>query len=124
MYDEMMDKSAVRSARRPYARAIIGAAAIKGKHVYAQSPNAHDLQSRWLGELAKKHGVCTQMGNQGSVDDGLRKTAAQYAAGVVGEVTEVHVWTNRPIWPQGINRTMTLEKFAAQMREEETDDAE
>ena len=127
LYAEMMDKiDAVTISTPDHMHAIITAAAIKaGKHVYTQKPLTRTIyEARWLGELAKKHGVCTQMGNQGSVDDGLRKTAAQYRAGVVGEVKEVHVWTNRPIWPQGKDRTMTLEKYSAQIREEEPDDAD
>src|SRR5581483_5445434 len=48
--------------------------------------------------------VATQMGNQGTAGGGLRKAAALIRAGVIGPVKEVHVWTNRPIWPQGIAR--------------------
>ena len=127
MYAEMMDKiDAVTVGTPDHMHAIITAAAIKaGKHVYTQKPLTRTIyEARWLGELAKKHGVCTQMGNQGSVDDGLRKTAAQYRAGVVGEVKEVHVWTNRPIWPQDKNRTMTLDRFIKNTREEAEDEEE
>ena len=127
MYAEMMDKiDAVTVGTPDHMHAIITAAAIKaGKHVYTQKPLTRTIyEARWLGELAKKHGVCTQMGNQGSVDDGLRKTAAQYRAGVVGEVKEVHVWTNRPIWPQDKNRTMTLDRFIKKTHAEVEDEEE
>jgi predicted dehydrogenase len=57
-----------------------------------------------MGQVAKEKGVATQMGNQGTARDDLREGAALMKAGVLGTVTEVHVWTNRPIWPQGGER--------------------
>jgi predicted dehydrogenase len=44
------------------------------------------------------------MGNQGTASSVLRQNAAAIRAGMVGKVQQVHVWTNRPIWPQGIPR--------------------
>ncbi|MDR1383046.1 MAG: Gfo/Idh/MocA family oxidoreductase [Planctomycetaceae bacterium] len=77
----------------------------RGKHVYAQKPLTRTIyESRLMGKTALERKVCTQMGNQGSAGDGLRKTAAQLQAGVLGNVTEIHIWTNRPIWAQGIDR--------------------
>ena len=65
----------------------------------------HTIQeARHLGELAKEAGVQTQMGNQGTASSNLRRSAALLRAGVVGAVKEVHVWTNRPVWPQGGGR--------------------
>src|SRR5206468_12329957 len=58
-------------------------------------------EARRLGEIAREMKVATQMGNQGTAGSGLRKSAAMLKAGVLGTVKEVHVWTNRPIWPQG-----------------------
>ena len=55
-------------------------------------------------DVARETGVVTQMGNQGTSLDGTRKGAAIIQAGALGKVKEVHVWTNRPIWPQGIER--------------------
>jgi predicted dehydrogenase len=52
-------------------------------------------------ETAKKFGVCTQMGNQGSAENGLRRAVELVQEGILGTVKEIHVWTNRPIWPQG-----------------------
>ncbi len=73
-----------------------------GKHCFCQKPLTHSLfEAHRLGEIAKKMKVQTQMGNQGTSGSGLRRTAAQLKAGIVGTVKEVHVWTNRPIWPQG-----------------------
>lgn len=71
------------------------------KHVYCQKPLTHDVyEAHLLRTEAKKNGVCTQMGNQGTAANGLRKAVEMVRAGVIGDVTEVHVWTNRPIWPQ------------------------
>ncbi len=71
------------------------------KHVYVQKPLAHDVfEARQMREAAKKYGVCTQMGNQGTASNGLREGVELVQAGVLGKVTEAHVWTNRPVWPQ------------------------
>jgi predicted dehydrogenase len=71
------------------------------KHVYCQKPLTHDVYEAHLMRVeAKKHGVCTQMGNQGTAANGLRKAVELVRAGELGTVKEVHVWTNRPIWPQ------------------------
>ncbi len=73
-----------------------------GKHCFCQKPLTHSLyEARKLAELAKRHKVATQMGNQGTAGDSLRLNAAMIRAGALGTVTSVHVWTNRPIWPQG-----------------------
>src|SRR5207237_5564717 len=54
--------------------------------------------------IARRKGAGSKMGNQGTANSALRHSAAMIRAGVVGTVSEVHVWTNRPIWPQGIPR--------------------
>ncbi len=72
-----------------------------GKHVYVQKPLTHTVkEARVLRELAVEKKVCTQMGNQGTAENGLREAVEIVRAGVIGQVKEVHVWTNRPIWPQ------------------------
>lgn len=74
-----------------------------GKHVYTQKPLTHDIyEARILAQAAKKYKVVTQMGNQGASGDGVRRTKEICQAGLIGDVYEVHSWTNRPIWPQGI----------------------
>jgi predicted dehydrogenase len=76
-----------------------------GKHCFTQKPLTRSIyEARRLGDLARRMKVATQMGNQGTSGSGLRKDAALVQAGVLGKVTEVHVWTNRPIWPQGVDR--------------------
>ncbi len=127
LYDEMMDKiDAVTVSTPDHMHSIITATAIKaGKHAYTQKPLTRTIgEARYLGYLARKHGVCTQMGTQGSSSDGMRRCVSQIKAGVIGEILEVYVWTNRPVWAQGPDRDMTIEKYAAQIREEEPDEAE
>jgi hypothetical protein len=74
-----------------------------GKHVYVQKPMTHDIyEARMLTAAADKYKVVTQMGNQGSSGDGVRQLVEWYDAGIIGDVHTVQIWTNRPIWPQGI----------------------
>ena len=76
-----------------------------GKAAYTQKPMAHSIyECRQLGNLARKMKVATQMGNQGTADNSMRKNAYKVRAGAIGVAKEVHVWTNRPIWPQGVDR--------------------
>ena len=74
-----------------------------GKHCYTQKPLTHSVyESRLLTKLAKKYRVATQMGNQGNSFDWCRQIAEWIWSGVIGDVYEVHCWTDRPIWPQGL----------------------
>ena len=61
-------------------------------------------EARLLRQLAGECKVATQMGNQGSAEDGLRRAVEVVQAGFIGPVRQVYVWTNRPIWPQGMDR--------------------
>lgn len=85
---------------------IVAATAIRmGKHVYCQKPLTQTVyEARLLRKLARQYRVVTQMGNQGSAEDGLRRAVECIQAGLIGQVREVHVWSNRPIWPQGMGR--------------------
>jgi predicted dehydrogenase len=75
----------------------------KGKHCFCQKPMTHSLyETRLMGQIAKENGLTTQMGNQGTSSSGLRRGAAVVKAGAIGNVRDVHIWTNRPVWPQGI----------------------
>ena len=107
MYDEMgKDIDAVVVATADHTHAICAANAIEmGKHVYVQKPLTHTVyESRLLTKLAAKHQVATQMGNQGSSAEGVNKIIEWIQNGEIGEVTKVEALTNRPIWPQGLNR--------------------
>lgn len=74
-----------------------------GKHVYVQKPLTHDIfEARQLTQAATQYKVVTQMGNQGSSGDGVRTLMEWYKAGLIGHVEEVFVFTDRPVWPQGI----------------------
>ena len=76
-----------------------------GKHVYVQKPLAHTIyEARELMYAARRHKVQTQMGIQGHAKEGPRLVQEWLAVDAIGPVTEVHYWTNRPIWPQGIER--------------------
>ena len=75
----------------------------RGKHVYCEKPLTHDIyEARILTQAAEKYRVVTQMGNQGSSGDDTRYVESWIQSGLIGDVTKVHVWTNRPVWPQGI----------------------
>jgi predicted dehydrogenase len=77
-----------------------------GKHVYVQKPLAHTVwECRELQKAAETYKVATQMGNQGYSNEGTRQCAEMIWNGEIGNVTEVHAWTNRPAWPQGITET-------------------
>jgi predicted dehydrogenase len=78
-------------------------AIMMGKHVYVQKPLTQTIgEARELLRLARLNGVCTQMGNQGHAGEGIRLVREWHDAGVIGDVQEVVIWTNRPIWPQGM----------------------
>ena len=82
------------------------AMAIKmGKHAYVQKPLTHTIwEARTLTKLAREKKVVTQMGNQGHSQTDSRRLVELIQAGVLGDVREIHIWTDRPIWPQGIER--------------------
>jgi predicted dehydrogenase len=87
-----------------------------GKHVYCQKPLTHDIwEARMLRDAAAKYKVATQMGNQGSSSDGLRTGVEVVQSGALGAVREVHVWSNRPIWPQGMGRVRRVEPVPAEL---------
>ncbi len=76
-----------------------------GMHVYLEKPLTHDLyEARLLARTAKSSGVATQMGNQGTSDANFRTAVEVIRSGAIGEITEAHIWTNRPVWPQGMDR--------------------
>ena len=106
MYDEMGKSiDAVIVATADHTHAIIASTAMTlGKHVYVQKPLTHTVyESRLLTKLAAKYKVATQMGNQGSSASGVRQIVDWHWDGQIGEVKRVDTFTNRPIWPQGLN---------------------
>jgi predicted dehydrogenase len=103
VFDEQgkqIDAVVVSTPDHSHAPASIMAMKLK-KHVYCQKPLTHTVfEARQMREVARRMGVATQMGNQGSAASGLRRAVELVQAGVIGPVHEAHVWTNRPIWPQ------------------------
>lgn len=83
-----------------------------GKHVYCEKPLTHSVyEARRVAEAARTAGTATQMGNSGQASDSVRSTSEYIWAGAIGPVREAHVWTNRPIWPQGIERPKDVDRL-------------
>jgi len=105
---EEMGKSidAVTVSTPDHTHAVAAVMAMKmGKHVYCQKPLTRTIsEARVMLEVAREKKVATQMGNQGHANAGSRRLVELIQGGVLGKVREVHVWTDRPIWPQGIGR--------------------
>lgn len=105
LFDKMekeIDAVTVSTADHSHAPASTRAMKL-GKHVYCQKPLTHTVhEARVMRELAAKAKVCTQMGNQGSALNGLRRAVELVHSGVLGAIKEAHVWTNRPAhyWKQ------------------------
>ncbi len=105
MYEELGKSiDAVMVASADHTHAIIAADAMTlGKHVYLEKPLTHSVyESRLLTKLAAKYKLATQMGNQGSSGEGVRKVCEWIWNGEIGEITRVEAFTDRPIWPQGL----------------------
>jgi predicted dehydrogenase len=74
-----------------------------GKHVYVQKPLTHNIaEARKLTETARKYKVVTQMGNQGSSNPAQKVAMDWFDKGLIGTVHTANIWTDRPVWPQGI----------------------
>ncbi len=108
-YREMLDKEAnnidavtIGTPDHMHAHQALAAMEL-GKHVYVEKPLTHNIfEARTLLEAARRYNVQTQMGNQGHSGDGVREMCEIVWSGIAGDITEVHIWTNRPVWPQGI----------------------
>jgi predicted dehydrogenase len=117
LFDQManeIDAAVVSTPDHHHAPAALRAMTL-GKHVYVQKPLSHTVfEARVLRETAAKMKVCTQMGNQGSAVNGLRRGVEILQSGILGDITEAHVWTNRPFkyWKQApdvVSRPATAE---------------
>src|SRR5688572_32624542 len=106
MLEQVKNIDAVIVATPDHVHAPASIMAMKmGKHVYCQKPLTHSVyEARLMRETAASMKVATQMGNQGTAGDGLRRAVEVIQAGVIGKPKELHVWSNRPIWPQGLDR--------------------
>jgi predicted dehydrogenase len=111
-YREMLDKQkdidAVVVATPDHMHAMIGLRAMQaGKHVYVQKPLTYSvMEARAMQKAARDIKVVTQMGNQGHSSDDTRRIKEILDANILGPISEVHVWTDRPqrYWAQGIPR--------------------
>jgi predicted dehydrogenase len=111
MFDEEKGIDAVTISTPDHTHAVAALWAMeRGVHVYVQKPLTHCVfEARKLAEAARKYKVATQMGNQGHSNEGARQLCEMIWAGEIGKVREVHAWTNRPIWPQGIAEPLPSE---------------
>jgi predicted dehydrogenase len=106
----MLDKEpgidAVVISTPDHTHAVIAAEAMKrGKHVYVETPLAHDVwEARQLARTARETGVTTQMGNERRSCPGFRQAVEMLWGGGLGPIRQVHCWTDRPQWPQGMGR--------------------
>lgn len=114
MLDECKEIDAVTISTPDHMHAIAAMRCMEqGKHVYVQKPLTHTVyEARLLRETAHRYGVATQMGNQGAATAMHRELAEMIWAGLIGQVREVHSWTDRPIgwWPQGIPNALPEEE--------------
>src|SRR5947208_5546629 len=108
MFETEKDFDAVLVATPDHNHAIVSVAAMKlGKHVYCEKPLAHSVwEVRQMAKVAAEQGVATQMGTQGHAFEGTRRAVEVIRSGAIGDVKELHVWTDRPAgwWSQGIER--------------------
>jgi predicted dehydrogenase len=122
-FREMLEKEhqsidAVSVSTPDNCHAVAALAAMElGKHVYVQKPLTHDIyEARMLTEAAKRYKVVTQMGNQGASGDGVRLMREWYNAGIIGDATSIQVWTNRPVWPQGLGTPVSTDPVPAELK--------
>jgi len=113
MLEHEKNIDAVVIATPDHTHALIALTAMKmGKHVYCEKPLTYSVEeAQLMAKVASEMKVATQMGNQGQAEEGPRRTRELIAAGAVGSIRQVHVWTDRPMqgtngvfWPQGIDR--------------------
>jgi len=107
LLDEMgRDIDAVTVSTPDHTHGVATIRALKmGKHAFVQKPLVQTVaEARMVRQLANEKKLATQMGNQGSAEPGLRRAVEVIQAGVIGKPLELHVWSNRPVWPQGYDR--------------------
>jgi predicted dehydrogenase len=104
LLDEVKDIDAITVSTPDHTHAVITLAAMQlNKHVYVQKPLTHSIhEARVLTEAAETYKIVTQMGNQGASGQGVKTMINWFDSGMIGTVNHVDVWTNRPVWPQGI----------------------
>jgi predicted dehydrogenase len=113
MFDDMTDIDAITVSTPDHNHAVITMAAMKqGIHTYVQKPLTHNIyEARMLTQAAERYNIVTQMGNQGASGAGVKQMIEWFDQGLIGAVDKVHVWTNRPVWPQGIKSPTAMPKM-------------
>lgn len=107
LYDEIgKDIDAVTVSTPDHTHGVAAIRAMKmGKHCFAQKPLVQTVEeARIVRQLANEKKLATQMGNQGSAEPGLRRAVEVIHSGIIGKPLELHVWSNRPVWPQALDR--------------------
>jgi predicted dehydrogenase len=117
MLEESKDIDAITISTPDHTHAVIAMAAMQmGKHVYVQKPLSHNIyEARTLTEAARKYKIVTQMGNQGASCNEQVQIQAWVNQGIIGDIHTVNVWTNRPVWPQGIAVPTTKHEVPANL---------
>jgi len=101
-HGERLDAAVVSTPDHMHAPIAL-AAMRRGLHCYCEKPLTWSIEeARAMASVAREKGLATQMGNQGTAQDGFRAGVQALRAGALGRVSEVHIWTNRPVWPQAI----------------------
>ena len=111
MLDQLGDRlDAITVSTPDHNHAVIASKAMRmGKHVFCQKPLTRTIwEARRLGEIARQQNVATQMGNQWTAYNPMREAAYRVRAGQLGNVRDVHIWTNRPVWPVPESRPMMI----------------
>ena len=111
MLDKELDIDAVTIGTPDHTHALIAQnAMLRGKHVYVQKPLTHTIsEARLLTQTAEKYKIVTQMGNQGGSNQGVIRLKQWVQDQEIGRIEKVQVWTNRPVWPQGIQMPLANE---------------
>ncbi|MEQ9424980.1 MAG: Gfo/Idh/MocA family oxidoreductase [Cyclobacteriaceae bacterium] len=104
LLDDVKDLDAVVISAPDHIHAVAALSAMDlGLHVYVQKPLTHNIkEARFLTERATTKKIVTQMGNQGASNPAQKQMVEWFDNGTIGAVNEVYVWTDRPVWPQGI----------------------
>lgn len=103
LFDKEKDLDAVTISTPDHTHGVIASYAMQnGMHVYVQKPLTHNIrEARRLQNLARKEQRVTQMGNQGASNPDQLSVQKWVADQEIGAISEVYVWTDRPVWPQG-----------------------
>ncbi len=120
LFDKEKGIDAVSVSTPDHVHAVAALTAMSlGKHVYCQKPLTYTVhEARLMTAAAAKYGVKTQMGNQAHAGEPIRRAVELIRAGIIGPVREVHLWTDRPIWPQGQKALNEQAKLSSQAKPE------